>query len=121
MVGATGPATRAEKAAAPLPAHHCPECGSAFLPSHPRQLFCSPAHQQEWKQRTLQRGFQLLPFAIPARLTRGGTRGDIATGRRALADMDMLIGRWRDEDAAKGRMSAAEYLAHRYRLGFDRP
>ncbi|UAK26778.1 hypothetical protein K8P63_19020 [Sphingomonas nostoxanthinifaciens] len=84
-------------------------------------MFCSDAHQKAWKARTRRRGYQLYPFAIVARATREGTRGDRSTGSRASKDADQLRERWKDEDATKKRMTPAAYLALRYRLGFDRP
>ncbi|WP_230769501.1 hypothetical protein [Sphingomonas sp. Leaf4] len=65
------------------------------------------------------RGKVLTPLAIVARVTRNGTRGDKATGARAASEAATLIQQWRDDDAAAGRMSHPEYLARRYRTGFD--
>ena len=54
-------------------------------------------------------------------LTRGGSRGAVATGKRARADAEFLIRRWKDEDAAAGRMPMTAYVSLRYQLGFERP
>lgn len=108
--------------AAPFGAGECPECkpdARTFVRSHPGQLFCTTDHRDAWNARAATRGRKLAPMAIVARLTRNGTRGDRATGARAAAEQHALITRWRDEDAAAGRMSHTEYLARRYRAGFD--
>ena len=97
----------------------CPECRCTFVRRHPGQLFCTPAHGAAWNNRATVRGRVLTPLAIVARLTRNGTRLDRETGSRAASDQHSLITRWRDEDAAAGRMSHTEYLARRYRAGFD--
>jgi hypothetical protein len=65
----------------------------------------------------VKRGAVLAPLYAAARATRGGTRGDTATGQRARRDSDLLIQRWRDEDEAAGRMPAVDYVAARYRHG----
>ena len=44
--------------------------------------------------------------------------GDRSAGARARRDADMLVQKWKDEDAAAGRMTAADYVALRYRLGY---
>jgi hypothetical protein len=110
------------------PGRRCPECPALpnypapfFTAKHPRQIFCCGKHKREWEDRTRRRGSQLYTFAVTARLTRGGTRGDKTTGAKAHADADQLMQRWRDEDSAAGRMSATDYLRLRYALGFDRP
>lgn len=97
----------------------CPECMAAFTPVEARQLFCNPAHRRAWNNRATVRGAVLMPLAIVARLTRNGTRGDAATGRRAARDHNALVQRYRDEDAAAGRMPWADYLRRRYAIGFD--
>lgn len=97
----------------------CPECLSPFKRRHPGQLFCTVAHRDAWNGRAAVRGRVLTPLAIAARVTRNGTRGDRATGARAASEAAALIQRWRDEDRAAGRMDHPEYLARRYRTGFD--
>ena len=107
---------------APFGRGECPECRPevrAFVRRHPGQMFCTVAHRVAWTDRTAARGKVLTPLAIVARLTRNGTRLDRETGARAASDQHSLITRWRDEDAAAGRMTHTEYLARRYRAGFD--
>ncbi|UAK24212.1 hypothetical protein [Sphingomonas nostoxanthinifaciens] len=111
----------AAEASLPLSAHGCPECGERFPRVHPFQIFCNRGHGRAWEARNRHRGAQLYPFAVVARMTRGGTRGDRVTGARAHQDADQLINRWRDEDADAGRMGLPEYLSIRYQLGFGRP
>lgn len=97
----------------------CPECLSRFPRRHPGQLFCTVAHRDAWNGRAAVRGRVLTPLAIVARVTRNGTRGDRATGARAASEAATLIQQCCDEDRAAGRMSHPEYLARRYRVGFD--
>ena len=97
----------------------CPECMALFVPTQPGQLFCSGAHRAAWNNRATVRGRVLTPLAIVARLTRNGTRGDRQTGQSAGHHANTLILRWRDEDREAGRMPWEDYLARRYRLGFD--
>lgn len=95
----------------------CPECGHAFDRRQPGQLFCSKEHKRTYNNRWLKRGAVLAPLYAAARATRGGTRGDKATGAKARRDADFLVQRWREEDAAANRASAVDYVAARYRLG----
>lgn len=109
-------------APAPLGRATCPECGLSVPRRAANQLFCSPAHRDAWNTRATVRGKALTALAMVAHITRNGTRGDDAareTGRRAKSDAHQLIQRWRDEDRAAGRMGWPEYLARRYRTGFD--
>ncbi|MBD8677955.1 hypothetical protein IFT55_05800 [Sphingomonas sp. CFBP 13720] len=92
---------------------------SPFARRHPGQLFCTVAHRDAWNGRAAVRGRVLTPLAIVARVTRNGTRGDRKTGARAASEAATLIQQWRDDDRAAGRMSHPEYLARRYRVGFD--
>jgi hypothetical protein len=123
MIAACEPAQSAVSAPSPPSGHVCPECGERARKHHPRQIFCSTAHKRAREARTRRRGAMLYPFAVVARVTRGGTRGNRhdALGAAAQRDLDLLIQRWRDEDAAAGRMDELDYLALRRRLGFDRP
>lgn len=98
-------------------ARACPECGERFLPVQWTQLFCGAAHKRAYNNRWAQRGAVLAPIYAAARVTRNGTRGDRDTGRKASADAHTLVQRWKDEDAAAGRMPAIHYVALRYRLG----
>mgnify|MGYP000884398210 CR=1 FL=1 len=95
----------------------CPECLVLFVPSQPRQLFCCDRHKKDFHYRASVRGRQLAPLVMAARMTRGGTCGDTATGKRARADAEQLIARFAAEDRAAGRMSAVDYLALRDRKG----
>jgi hypothetical protein len=100
-----------------LPA--CPECLQSFVPAQTSQLFCTPAHRNAWNNRAAVRARVLLPFAITARITREGTRGDRDTGREAANHRNTLIRRWVDEDKEAGRMPWPDYLRRRYAAGFD--
>jgi hypothetical protein len=109
------------QAAIPAPSapHICPECLSAFASRHPGQLFCKPAHRDQWNNRAAVRGRVLTPLAIVTRATRGGSRGDKQVGRWARRDHDQLVQRWIVEDRAAGRMDWPAYLRLRYRLGYE--
>ncbi|HEY1605582.1 MAG TPA: hypothetical protein VGF77_08275 [Allosphingosinicella sp.] len=95
----------------------CPECLAAFGAVQPGQLFCCREHKRAYNNRWLKRGAVIAPLYAAAWQTRDGTRGDKATGKRARQDSRQLIQRWKDEDAAAGRMSVVDYMAARYRLG----
>lgn len=95
----------------------CAECGGEFRARQYNQLFCTPRHRTAFNNRWLARGFALAPLYAAARATRGGSRGDRVTGRLARADAERLVQRWKEEDAAAGRMSAIDYAAVRYRFG----
>lgn len=97
----------------------CPECLTGFQRRHPGQLFCTPAHRDQWNNRAAVRGRVLTPLAIVTRATRGGSRGDTDTGRKARQHHDRLIQRWIEEDRAAGRMDWPSYLRLRYGVGFD--
>lgn len=101
----------------------CPECRAEFVRRAANHLFCCPAHLADWDNRDTVRGRKLTSLAFVARITRNGTRGDRATGRKASGHVNALIQRWVDEDKAandgRGRMPHPEYLAARYRAGFD--
>lgn len=113
----TAPAAQAPDARSSAPGWRCPECLQPVARIQPTQLFCCPQHKRAYNNRWLQRGAVLAPLYAAARATRGGTRGDKRTGARARADADHLVQRWRDEDAAAGRMPVTQYMAERYRLG----
>lgn len=97
----------------------CPECQTAFAPKMWRSLFCCEAHRVAWHNRATVRGRVLTPLAMASYLTRHGTRGDRATGKRAVTSQHQLIQRWRDEDRKAGRMSQVEYVRRRIKLGFE--
>jgi hypothetical protein len=99
--------------------HLCPECSQGFAVVHPNQMFCTPPHKKAFANRQISRGASLTPLVIAARITRGGTRGDTTTGRRARQAAEMLIARWVEEDRAAGRMSMVDYIALRLRKGFE--
>jgi hypothetical protein len=128
MIGLPGPAetpaaanegsARHGTASQPRATAPCPECGELFDRVHPRQLFCTGDHKQTFANRIVVRGKMLVPLDMAQRITRGGSRGDIATGRRARQDREMLLDRWAAEDREAGRMSMVDYMALRYALGF---
>lgn len=97
----------------------CPECLQRFPRRHPGQLFCTTVHRDAWNNRATVRGRVLTPLAIVERVTRGGSRGDTHTGKRARQQKDALIQRWIEEDRAAGRMTWPDYMARRYAIGFD--
>jgi hypothetical protein len=97
----------------------CPECLAPIerKPSSGK-TFCCPEHKAAFHNRQTVRGRVLTPLTMAARITRGGSRGDKATGRRARSDAEQMVQRWIEEDRAEKRMSAVEYIEQRMRLGF---
>ncbi len=98
----------------------CPECAVAFVSVHPNQMFCSTAHRKAFLNRQTVRGAVLAPLQMAARISRGGTRNDIETGKKARQRAEQAITRWVAEDRAAGRMSMIDYVALCFRKGFDR-
>lgn len=76
-------------------------------------------HRDEWNARTFVRARVVLPLIMVGRITRDGTRGDKDTGKRASAEANILLQRYRDDDRTAGRMEWPEYLRLRYLCGFD--
>jgi len=111
--GATG--------AAPRPDHpRCPECPATWEHGHPNKMFCGDPCRDAYTSRLDKRGRQLAPYAMASYATRGGTRGDHVTGKRARQDAEFLMRLWKEEDAEAGRLSVTEYMALRYAKGFER-
>lgn len=109
-----------QEAAAPVRrSRHCPECLAPLSDAQPRQMFCTPAHQQAFNDRQRVRGRQLAPLAMAARITRGGSRRDKPTGIKARQASQRLIERWVVEDREAGRMAMDDYIAQRLRMGFE--
>lgn len=113
------PAQKPDSANPVVRGRSCPECGQQFRAVAPRQIFCSAAHKRAWHNRYTVRGFRLAALAIAAHSTRGGSRGDKETGRRARRDSEQLMRQWDIEDREAGRLRAVEYAALRYKLGYD--
>jgi len=87
-----------------------------------KQLFCTPAHNTAWNNRTTARGRVTAPLAMVARITRNGTRGTPEAreaGRKASNLYNILVQQHRDEDRAAGRMEWPEYMMRRFDIGFD--
>lgn len=98
----------------------CPECGKPFAPTHPNQMFCTTPHRKDFLNRQTVRGAKLTPLVMASRITRGGSRGDTLTGKRARQDAEYLINKWVDDDRRAGRMSMVDYVALCFRKGFTR-
>lgn len=99
--------------------YQCAECLSHFEPKHWRSLFCCESHRTAWHNRSTVRGRTLTCLVMAARDTRGGSRGDTITGKRARRDGNILMQRWTIEDRAAKRMAQVEYLRRRLALGFE--
>lgn len=100
----------------------CPECLKLFEPNVHNQLFCTPAHNTAWNNRSTARGRALTPLSMVASITRNGTRGTPdarEAGRAACRAHHALIQKHRDEDRAAGRMEWPEYLNRRFAIGYD--
>jgi predicted nucleic acid-binding Zn-ribbon protein len=117
----SGPPRIAQEPQRRLSTHDCPECGQRFFLKHPRQLFCKPMHKTAWESIARKRGLQFLSVGIVQRITRNGSRGDKETGKKANAEAEMLIARWKAEDKKDGRMSQVDFLRLRYLHGYERP
>lgn len=98
----------------------CPECGGPVVAFGPRAVFCGSRCKKAHHYREGLRGRQLLAFAMAARATRDGTRGDKDTGRAASARARDLMQQWAEDDKAAGRMSAVQLVALRGRMGHVR-
>lgn len=112
-------AKSAEGRGPPRPARVCPECGAPLPSAAWRQLFCSPAHKAAFHNRQTVRGRTLTPLVIADRITRGGSRGDVATGRSARNRAQRLMDRWAAEDRDAGRISMVDYVRLRSALGYE--
>jgi len=88
----------------------CAECLAPYRSPQPGQLFCCPAHRTAFQDRLRIRGRQLAPLEMADRATRGGSRGDVATGIAARRAAQRLKDRWNAEDKAAGRMPMVEYV-----------
>lgn len=95
----------------------CSECGGEFIAAAYNQMFCTRDHKRAFHKRQEARGAVLTPLAMAARITRDGTAGDKATGKKARSDSRALIAMWAAEDRTAGRMSMVDYVAARYRIG----
>lgn len=98
----------------------CAECLAPLTGLQPGQLFCCPSHRTTFQDRLRIRGRQLAPLEMAARATRGGSRGDTATGKAARQAAERLKDRWNAEDKAKGRLPMVEYV-RRMSRHFDLP
>lgn len=98
----------------------CAECLAPLTGIQPGQLFCCPAHRTTFQDRLRIRGRQLAPLELAARATRGGSRGDKATGIAARQAAERLKDRWNAEDLAARRMPMVEYV-RRLSRHFDLP
>lgn len=115
---ANSPAVGATPAARPSRA--CAECLAPYTSPQPGQLFCCAEHRTAFQDRMRIRGRQLVPFELAARATRGGSRGDTATGIKARQTALALKDRWNAEDREAGRMSMVEYV-RRFSRHFEMP
>jgi hypothetical protein len=92
----------------------CPECLKPVIAkAGSEKTFCVDGHRHVFHNRAAKRGKLLAPLLMAARITRGGSRGDRATGRAARQEAERLMQRWVDEDREKKRMSAVDYIAQR--------
>lgn len=100
---------------------HCPECMGLITAVQPRQLFCSAEHKAAFHNRATVRGRVLTPLVMADRITRGGSAGDVTTGRRARRDAQRLIDSWARDDREAKRMSMVDYVCLRLAKGFELP
>jgi hypothetical protein len=109
---------------APAPDGHgrvrgCCECGAAFRIRHGAgRLFCRKACKVAWENRYTVRGRQLMLLVMAAREGTRGKPAAKAAGRRAAQLAREAMQQWRDEDAAAGRASAADYFGLAWAMGY---
>lgn len=109
-----------EPEALPVKAWPCPECGGPVVVRNKRQqIFCSDPCRKAHHYRDGVRGRQLMQYAMAARQTRNGSRGNAEVGSLASSRMNNLMAAWRDEDAKAGRMDAVQLAALRNRFCRD--
>lgn len=100
----------------------CAECLAPVDTSKDaRKMFCCDQHRVAFHNRQTVRGRKAMPLVIAERETRGGDRRykRAAAGIAARKRLRRLIAAWIAEDKEAGRMSAAEYVETRQRLGFE--
>lgn len=79
-------------------ARQCRECGADFLPRHPSQDFCSPAHGKLFNNRRAVRGAELYDLFCGLRTERAESK---ALG--VWTEMCRLELRWKEEDGGRRR------------------
>jgi hypothetical protein len=100
----------------------CAECRAPVdTAKDERKMFCSAEHRVAFHNRQTVRGRKAMPLVIAERETRGGDRRyrRAAAGIAARKRLRKLIALWIAEDKAEGRMSMAEYVELRQRLGLE--
>jgi hypothetical protein len=85
----------------------------------PGQIFCAPSCKKAHHYREGIRGRQLMMYAMAARQTRNGSRGNQEVGAHASTRMNQLMADWKAEDTAAGQMDAVELAALRQRKNHD--
>jgi hypothetical protein len=107
---------------APGLGRRCVEClGPVDTSRDERKLFCSDAHRTAFHNRQTVRGRKAMPLVIAERQVRGGDRRYplAAVGIAARKRLRKMLAIWLAEDRAAGRMSMAEYVELRQRLGME--
>jgi hypothetical protein len=100
----------------------CVEClGPVDTARDAKKMFCSDAHRVAFHNRQTVRGRKAMPLVIAERQARGGDRRNryAGAGIAARKRLRKLIAAWIAEDRAAGRMSMAEYVELRQRLGME--
>lgn len=82
------------------PNRTCPECGEDFTAKHGAAVFCSPAHQQAFHNRSMKRGKVAMPI-LQAMVLRAADDADLAGWARREAYA--LVRSWNKEDKVAGR------------------
>lgn len=95
----------------------CPECGIQFPRTAPRKVFCTPAHQRLFHNRSMVRGKVLLPLALVSRTDPRvkGKTDDVA--KYARREMTAYLASCIREDRKAGRDPRA-LVAQKLALGW---
>lgn len=78
----------------------CRECGSAFPRGHRSSEFCSLSCRRIYNNRRAMRGGEIYDLAMEMRFDR-----KTAKDRKTFSHLCTLLGRFNDEDRARGRRS----------------
>lgn len=90
----------AAAATEPTRMHHCRECGTAYpLRAKPSE-FCSLECRRTFNNRRAMRGSEIYDLAMEMRFDR-----KTAKARKTFSHLCTLLGRFHDDDKARGRKS----------------
>ena len=99
---------------------HCQECGKAFAPNRPQQVFCTPAHKTAFWNRQAKRGKVLMPLLLTMTNERRAPSGseDAELCSYARNTVYELAAIWNAEDKDAGRPPMKELAALKKEAGW---